>query len=87
MKRQSRHILYYFLEALFLFFGFFAVSFFSYNFTLQLGLLTLLLGGYIALGFIHHAAQHDIRAKIMVEYVLVSLLILAVFIFLHSGRI
>lgn len=54
--------------------GLWGVSWFSYNKTLQLGLVVSLGITYIVWGIIHHALHKDLHLKIIIEYVLISIL-------------
>lgn len=85
--KKYRHHIYYFLEFGVLLAGFILVSAFSYNIYLQLLFLGLTLVSYVMLGVIHHEIHHSMKIKIMVEYLLVSLIILAAFVFLNSTRL
>lgn len=84
---KRRHFTYYFLEFGILLVGFILVAAFSYRIYLQLLFLLVTLISYIAMGVIHHEIHHSMKIKIMVEYALVSLIILAAFIFLNSTRL
>jgi len=86
-RNISEHNIYYFVELLVLLFGFFLIILFSFNITLQFMVLTLLLMSYISLGFIHHHLNHTFSSKIVIEYTLVSTLILAGFLFLNISRL
>ena len=89
MKENSffEHHTYYFIELFMLLFGFFMMFAFSYNTTLQFMILMLTLFSYITIGFIHHRVKHTFSSKIVLEYILISSLILAGFIFLNSGKV
>ncbi len=89
MKTKSAidHNSYYFIELLVLLFGFFLIVFFSYSIILQFMILTILLMSYISLGFVHHFVNHTFSSKIVIEYTLVSALILAGFLFLNINRL
>lgn len=85
--KKYRHFTYYFLEFGVLLVGFVLISAFAYNIYLQVLFLGLTLISYIMLGVIHHEIHHSMKIKIMVEYLLVSLIILAAFVFLNSTRL
>ena len=40
---------------------------------------------YAAYGIVHHHIEHDLTVKIVVEYVLVALLVVALFLFVRGG--
>jgi len=82
---QTRHGIYYLLEFLMLLFGF-VVIYLLPSFLLKTILLLVLLVFYIALGIIHHKMHHSFHKKIVIEYILVSAVILAAFVFVNIGR-
>lgn len=53
----------------------------------QSWVLALILIFYIILGIYHHGKDHDITTKVVLEYILVSALIFALFIFLNISRL
>ena len=81
------HQLYYFFELLVLIAGFYIIFLLSSSFYLQAGALVLVLIFYTVLGILHHEIHHALKRKIVIEYVLVSLVILAVFIFLNNHKL
>lgn len=40
---------------------------------------------YAAYGIVHHRLEHDLTVKIVLEYVLVALLVVVLFIFVKGG--
>lgn len=89
MERNSffEHHTYYFVELFMLLFGFSMIFVFSYNLVMQFMILMLTLFSYITFGVIHHRVKHTFSSKIMLEYILISSLILVGFIFLNFGKI
>jgi hypothetical protein len=81
------HELYYLFELLVLIAGFYIIFLLSSSFYLQAGALVLVLIFYTILGILHHEIHHALRRKIVIEYILVSLMILAVFIFLNNHKL
>lgn len=81
------HQLYYLIELIVLLAGFYIIFLLSYNFYLQGLALFLVLVFYTVLGIFHHEVHHTLKRKIVIEYILISLMILAVFIFMNSERI
>lgn len=81
------HKFYYFLEVLILTVGFYIVYLLSYNLRLQALALIILLIFYSGFGIVHHKIHHDLKKKIVVEYILISLIILSIFLFLNIGKI
>lgn len=82
---MKKHINYYILETTVLGVGFFAI----YALSLSVQYQAFLIGGlvllYSLMGIMHHKVQHDIHAKIVLEYILISVLVFSVFLFLKSG--
>lgn len=86
-KKIFSHHAFYFFETLMILTGIFFMLVVSYSIILQFLVLVFLLLSYIVLGFIHHFINHDLRAKIVLEYILISALILVSFLFFNSGRL
>lgn len=87
MHKKTHHNVYYIFELGVLLSGFFVVYLLSYNFTLQSIVLGIVLMSYAFLGILHHGLHHTLRAAIVIEYLLVSTLIFACFLFLNTGKI
>lgn len=81
------HQVYYLFELLALVSGFYIVFLLSYNFYLQALALILVLVFYTVLGILHHEIHHVLKRKIVIEYILISLIIMAIFIFLNNNKI
>lgn len=81
------HQLYYVAELFVLIVGFFSIYLLSFSFNLQKITLSIVLLFYVLMGSLHHALHHNLRVKIVVEYILVSILIFAVFLFLNAGKL
>ncbi len=86
MRITVHHSFYYFFELLILLTGFAAVSFAS-SFHTQLIILFLLLASYTGIGILHHRLHHTVKAKIVIEYILISAIIFATFLFLNTNKI
>lgn len=82
MLRNIPHQVYYLVELGVLVSGFFLIVLLSFNFLLQLMTLLIVLILYSALGIFHHKLHHALHAKIVVEYILISGVIFASFLFL-----
>lgn len=87
MKKRPSHGRYYSTELLVLLSGFFIITLLNGYFLLQLGMLCAILLLYCLLGFYHHHLHHDLKLKIVVEYISVSIVILAAFIFINIGTL
>lgn len=53
----------------------------------QFLVLALLLIFYIVIGLLHHSKHRDINTKVVLEYILVSTLVFALFVFLNISRL
>ena len=87
MIRRVPHHLYYIIELAILLLGFFGVYLLSGNLPLQEKALAGVLGVYAIMGIFHHKLHHTLRSKIVVEYILVSVLIFACFLFLNVTKL
>ncbi len=81
------HHYYYFLELLVLLSGFLLIFLTSYYFLLQLGIVFFVLLAYCTLGIFHHKIHHSLGSRIVIEYILISAVLFAAFIFLNIGKI
>lgn len=86
-KKNLSHHTYYFSQFSMLVLGFFLILLFSYDISIQFMILIFILLSYITLGFVHHRIDHTFSAKIVIEYVLISSLVLAGFVFFNLGRL
>lgn len=82
-----KHLNYYIIETFILGFGFFVLYAFSFPLKYQAFFVLGLVIIYSSMGIIHHRLMHDIHPRIVLEYILISLLVLAIFIFFKSGTI
>lgn len=81
------HQIYYLIELIILAVGFFVLYSLSYDLRLQTIVLTGILLFYAVTGIAHHKIHHDLHKKIVIEYILISLLVLAIFLFLNMGKV
>ncbi len=84
---KKKHVVLYLVEFTLLGFGFAFLLLANLAFILQLSLLGGLLLFYTVIGLVHHNSHHDITIKVVLEYILISVLIIALFIFLNISRI
>jgi len=84
---KMTHSVYYLIELLILTGGFYIVFLLGYSIRLQLAALLAVLFIYTVSGILHHKVHHNLHKKIMIEYILISLVILSIFIFLNVGRL
>jgi len=83
MISRLPHQVYYLIELLILLGGFYTVYRLAGNYNLQEGVFVGVLVVYTLFGIYHHKLHHTLRMKIVIEYILVSTLILACFLMLH----
>lgn len=81
----KKHYRYYFSLFIVLFFGILALVNSYYNRQLQILVIVLTSFLYVSLALIHHFLEHDLTAKIVVEYVLIAILGVSAFVFLLSA--
>lgn len=82
IKKIKMHIGYYISLIAILAFGFLLVFLSSPNRNLQMMTVVLTTLFYIFWGIIHHVINHDLHAKIVVEYVLIGGLGLTIVLFI-----
>lgn len=85
--RNIPHQFYYLLELGVLLSGFFLIFLLSFSFLFQLAALLLVLVFYSILGIFHHKLHHALKARIVIEYILISTVILASFLFLNISKL
>ena len=82
MGKIKTHIGYYISLFLILAFGFLLVFLAFPNRGLQMIIVVLTTFFYISWGIVHHLINHDLHAKIVVEYMLVGILGLTIVLFI-----
>jgi hypothetical protein len=84
---KQHHIILYLIEFLIIGLGFVILLSFSLPFYNQLFILGLILSLYIIVGLLHHRTHHDISIAVVLEYILISALAFALFVFLNVSRL
>lgn len=84
---MKRHSYLYLIEFLIIGGGFAVMLALDLNFYTQLIMMVIILVLYVFLGLLHHGKHHDIHPKVVLEYILISVLIFALFIFINITRI
>lgn len=84
---RKNHALLYLIEFLIIGGGFSLILAMPMPFYAQLFVISVILSLYIIIGLLHHRTHHDISIKVVLEYILVSALIFALFVFLNITRI
>jgi hypothetical protein len=80
------HGFYHLAQFLILLAGFAILLSTNLGLVFQTTILLLLLAFYTSFGIIHHRVHHDLNSKIVIEYIVMSLLVFAGFLFLNIGR-
>lgn len=83
--RKNLHALYYVVEMAILAVGFYLIAVYSASVLFQISLLIIMLLIYSIMGILHHARSHDIHPRIVLEYVLISLFVLSIFLFMKGN--
>jgi len=80
-------VTYYVIELVILVLGYSVILLFSFDFSIQVMFLVITLLFYTTFGLLRHQAQHDLSLLVVIEYILISGVIFASFIFLNFTRI
>lgn len=84
---RKNHALLYFVEFAIIGGGFALLLGFKLPIYTQFWVLGLVLLLYIIIGLVHHGKHHDVNEKVVLEYILVSALVFALFVFLNISRL
>lgn len=85
MFLHKNHLVHYLIILGIIALGIGSVILLSSNKNMQLIMVLAVSLFYLCYGIFHHFLEHDITIKIVVEYVLVTLLVVALFIFVRGG--
>lgn len=85
MKKDIEHTLYYVSLLGILILGLFLIIYFSPKRDLQMVIIFGMSFSYVLLGIIHHFINHDLVAKIVIEYVLIAAFGVAAVYFILKG--
>lgn len=77
----KKHFYYYISLFGIIFLGVFLVLQTSFDKNLQMAIVILTTLSYILLGIIHHFINHDLKLKIVVEYILIGTLAVSIITF------
>ncbi len=83
LKKISEHTIYYVVLLIILSFGF-LLAYNSSDRSFQIGVIIAITFFYVLWGIIHHLMNHDLHAKIVVEYILIGAFGLTIIYFLLS---
>lgn len=87
MITRKHHLLLYFIEFLIIGMGFAFLLTFPMPFYSQLAAVAIILCVYNIIGLLHHRTHHDVSVSVVLEYVLISTIIFATFIFLNISKL
>lgn len=87
IERGKNHMEHYVVLLAILGFGFFMAHLASPNKQLQMVVVVLITFFYVGWGILHHLINHDLSAKIVVEYTLIGSFGLSIVFFLLKGGI
>lgn len=85
MRRQ--HITIYVAEFFLISLGFAFLLTSQLTFYNQMAVMLFILSLYVVIGLLHHNKHHDITLKVVLEYILISALLFALFVFLNITKI
>jgi hypothetical protein len=83
LKKISEHTIYYIILITILSLGF-ALAYSSSNRSFQIGVTVATTFFYVLWGLLHHLINHDLHAKIVIEYILIGAFGLTAIFFLLS---
>ena len=84
-NKFKKHLAYYLSLCLILSVGLVLTFLASPNLKLQTLIVVLTVVFYILWGILHHLINHELTAKIMVEYILIGVLGLSILFFMFMG--
>lgn len=87
IKKIQKHIGYYVSILLIFALGLFLTQVFAPNLRLQVGIVALTIVFYVCWGILHHKINHELTAKIVIEYVLIGSLGLSILFFIIEGAL
>jgi len=86
MKQKfNKHLFYYSSLISILLFGVILIFVSSPNLKLQSDIILLTIFFYIILGLLHHKINHELTAKIVIEYILIGALGASIIFFTFGG--
>lgn len=85
MHLNRNHTTHYLILFGIILLGFALLTFFSASKSMQLAACFFVAIVYLCYGLLHHWLEHDLTIKIVVEYVLVALLVAALFVLIRGG--
>ena len=84
-KKINEHVAYYVSLIIIFALGIFLMSSAAPNKQLQMLIFVIMAFFYVVWGVMHHFINHELSAKIVVEYILIGILGVAIMFFLLKG--
>lgn len=84
-KKFKKHTGYYLSLFIILFLGLFLTFIATPNLMLQVLIILTTILFYVFWGLLHHFINHELTARIMIEYILIGLLGISILFFAHMG--
>lgn len=85
MAFDKEHIVHYFIILGIVISAIGMVVFFSFDKSIQFWIVVGFSVSYGIYSILHHYLKHDLTIKIVIEYILITLLVIAAFIFIKGG--
>jgi hypothetical protein len=85
MSLDRQHILHYAIVVGIVSLGVASFILFAANRDVQFVIVIAIALFYLAYGILHHSLEHDLTFKIVVEYTLIALLVIVLFLFVRGG--
>jgi hypothetical protein len=85
MKLDRNHVIHYLIIIGIVALGLSIASLFSGNKMVQFIGFFATACGYVGYAIVHHRLEHDLTIKIVIEYILIGLLPLVLFLFVKGG--
>ena len=86
-KKIKKHLGYYFSILLIFALGLLLTQVFAPNLKLQITAVATTIVFYVFWGILHHKINHELTAKIVIEYVLIGSLGLSILFFIIEGAL
>ena len=86
-KKIKKHLGYYFSMLLIFGLGLLLTEVFAPNLKLQISVVAITIFFYVFWGILHHKINHELTAKIVIEYVLIGSLGLSILFFIIEGAL
>lgn len=86
-RRRPSHLIFYIVETVIIIGILGVILTLGFSIWTELMLLAGMLTSYIVLGLIHHRIHQDVKGRIVLEYILISALLLAAFLFVNMHRL